>query len=183
MNQWPFWDSMSVAILLVATAAVGFLIGHHLRRYDQRRRGRRRASAGIAAERRAEVLLARHGFIVSKRQARVRWSAAVDGSPRSFTLCADYLVERNGRKYVAEVKSGRLAPRLSHAPTRRQLLEYRHAFDVHDVLLVDMTHEQIHYVTFDGWAPSPAAHRRVAWIALGALLGVALTAGAISILG
>jgi hypothetical protein len=37
---------------------------------------------------------------------------------------------------VAEVKTGEVAPRLSTAATRRQLLEYRVAFDVDGVLLV-----------------------------------------------
>ena len=66
----------------------------------------------------------------------------MDGARRRRTdgrtlLRADLLVTRNGRRYVAEVKTGRTAPRLDCAATRRQLLEYRIAFGVDGVLLVD----------------------------------------------
>ena len=41
-----------------------------------------------------------------------------------------------GEIFVAEVKTGDEAPRMSTAATRRQLLEYHVAFDVDGVLLV-----------------------------------------------
>ena len=65
-----------------------------------------------------------------------------------FTLIADYLVERDGRRWVAEVKTGERALDLRHGPTRRQMLEYRHAFDVDGVLLVDAEGQQITRVRF-----------------------------------
>ena len=67
-------------------------------------------------------------------------------------LRADYLVARAGRRYIAEVKTGRLAPRLAHGPTRRQLLEYRAAFDVHGVILVDADLQTITHVEVDLFA-------------------------------
>jgi hypothetical protein len=74
----------------------------------------------------------------------------------TFGLRADYLVAREGRRYVA-VKTGRLAPRLSHAPTRRQLLEYGAAFDVQGVLLVDADAESVTHVEWDVFARNPGA--------------------------
>jgi hypothetical protein len=51
-------------------------------------------------------------------------------------------------RYIAEVKTGRAAVRLDTAATRRQLLEYRVAFDVDGVLLVDAEAGEIRLVEF-----------------------------------
>jgi hypothetical protein len=72
----------------------------------------------------------------------------VDGRHRPVELRADYLVRRGSERYVAEVKTGRVAPCLSTAATRRQLLEYRLAYAADGVLLVDMEHKCIHEVEF-----------------------------------
>ena len=46
------------------------------------------------------------------------------------------------------MKTGPRATRITTAATRRQLLEYRVAYDVNGVLLVDMDKEQIHEIGF-----------------------------------
>ncbi len=76
------------------------------------------------------------GYTIVARQARTWWSPLVDGVPHETELRADYLVESGGATFVAEVKTGDEAPRMSTAATRRQLLEYHVAFDVDGVLLV-----------------------------------------------
>ena len=86
---------------------------------------------------------------------------------RRFALEADLLLSRRGRRYIADVKFGRLAAALDHGPTRRQLLEYALAYDVEGVLLVDMGSERIHEVKFGvldrtmaprfGWSSALAA--------------------------
>jgi len=98
-------------------------------------RMRARARRG---ERDAERLLARAGYRVTQRQARARATYRVDGDPREVEVVADLLVTRRGRTYVAEVKTGARAPDPTHRATRRQLLEYGHAFDADGVLLVDV---------------------------------------------
>jgi hypothetical protein len=49
---------------------------------------------------------------------------------------------------VVEVKTGALAPKIETSATRRQMLEYRVAFDVDGVLLVDAESGTVHEVTF-----------------------------------
>jgi hypothetical protein len=96
-----------------------------------------RSARAVAGESEAVELLAHEGYDVVAQQVEGSWTVRADGEPLTFGLRADYLVAQGGRRYIAEVKTGRLAPRLSHAPTRRQLLEYRAAFDVDGVVLVD----------------------------------------------
>lgn len=101
------------------------------------------------AERDAEILLGHQAYRVLERQVSRRWEMLVDGEAREVMSRADLVVEdARGRLWVAEVKSGERAPNPTLPATRRQLMEYLHAFDVAGVLLVDMEARQIHRVAF-----------------------------------
>jgi hypothetical protein len=88
------------------------------------------------------------GYEVLGAQVEGTYAVAVDGIETAVLLRADYLVARDGLTYVAEVKSGNAAPKLSTAATRRQLLEYLLAFGVDGVLLVDGETRRVHEVVF-----------------------------------
>jgi len=92
----------------------------------------------------------------------------------SFDLIADYLVEAGGKPWVAEVKTGDRALSLRHGPTRQQLLEYRHAFGVEGVLLVDAEAEQVQRIEFREPVHVPRSTHALAWLGAGLLLGVVL---------
>lgn len=136
----------------------------------------RRAARG---ERDAARLLARAGYRVCGAQVRGELEYRLDGAPRVVEVQADYLVESRGERFVAEVKTGREAPRLSNRATRRQLLEYAHAFDAAGVLLIDAERGRVHRVTLP--APrsevSRALSRDLAFLLIGAALGALLAAG------
>ena len=142
---------------------------HHWRK-DRSRRARFERAA--QAEEDARGLLQRHGYEVLDDQAQHTWTIRLNGEPHEVAMRADYLVRRRGKRYVAEVKSGRLAPRISTAATRRQLLEYLIAYPVAGVLLVDMEDEQIYEVTFpDLPAARPSLGQRLGWLLAGGMLG------------
>src|SRR5262249_39961800 len=130
-----------------------------------------RAAAG---EERAEKLLRKAGYRVEARQATRRWAVLVDGAPHEVTLRADFVVARGRRRFVAEVKTGDDAPEIAAPATRRQLLEYRCAFGVDGVLLVDAEERRVHAVDFA--LPTPRSSLRTAYVALlaGLMLGAAL---------
>jgi hypothetical protein len=142
---------------------------------------RARARRAVEGELRAEPLLGRAGYEVVARQARRSWTVYADGVPLEIGLRADLLVVRGGRSYVAEVKTGKVAPRLDHAATRRQLLEYRIAFGVDGVLLVDPDAEKVTVVEL-GTEPTRSEYgvatsaTSAAWISVflvGAAIGIA----------
>ena len=132
-----------------------------------------RASAGEVL---AEKLLAKAGYRIDARQATQRWAVRVDGEAAEVTLRADFVVSRRGRRYVAEVKTGQDAPEIAAPATRRQLLEYRCAFGVDGVLLVDAEARKVHAVDFALPVVAASASLRAVCVALfaGALLGAAL---------
>lgn len=167
--------------LVALAAAVALAVVQTLRlamaRWAPRRRLEVARVAGAEGERRAEPLLVGMGYAVVGRQVATRYELAVDGEPCVVALRADYVVERDGRRYVAEVKTGRMAPRVESPATRRQLLEYRVAFDVDGVLLVDVDAGRVRSLEF----PAPAVTAADAgatwllWLALGGALGAGAT--------
>jgi hypothetical protein len=97
----------------------------------------RHRKTGARGEARARKLLEAEGYAIEAEQVTRRYELRVDGLPHPVPLRADYLVRRDGRAFIAEVKSGAESARIGNAATRRQLIEYRLAFDVDGILLVD----------------------------------------------
>jgi hypothetical protein len=151
------------------------LLREKLARALRARANRVRARRAAAGEIDAEPLLGRAGYEVLARQVPGRWTVFADGEPCEIAVRADLIVQRGGRRYVAEVKTGRLAPRLDHAPTRRQLLEYSVAFEADGVLLVDADEGRVTVVDLPT-SRTRARARGAAWMVpfvLGLALGAA----------
>jgi Holliday junction resolvase-like predicted endonuclease len=101
-------------------------------------------------ERQAVALLESHGYRVIEAQLRGHWWIEVDGEEQRVEVIADLLVERDGHRWIAEVKTGDLATDPTRPATRRQLLEYLLAFEPDGLLLVDMDRESICEIGFPG---------------------------------
>ncbi len=167
------WVGLAALAAFVALVQTVRIVGG---RWLRRRTLRVRFERAAQGEHRAEPLLRAAGYEILGRQVQGSWTLHADGEPIAVALRADLLVSKGGRRYVAEVKTGRLAPRLDHAPTRRQLLEYRVAFDVDGVLLVDAEANRIIEVDLDATRPSspPRPRRWRVALAVGLTLGVAV---------
>ncbi|NOY89557.1 MAG: hypothetical protein GXP55_00005, partial [Deltaproteobacteria bacterium] len=142
------------------------------------RRARKRLRKALRGERDAERLLEARGFVIEARQQRAELTLRVDGEQVSAGVRADLIVRRGDVRYVAEVKTGKLAPRVDHAATRRQLLEYALVFDVDGVLLVEPEADLVREVEFPALtrrAPpgSASAQMLVGWL-IAAALGAAM---------
>lgn len=124
----------------IATAVLLLVVALALRALARRaasRRAKVRARRAAAGESDATALLAAAGYEVLATQCRLIWTITCDGEPVEIELRCDALVAREGRRLVAEVKTGERAPSLTTAATRRQLLEYAVAYRADGVLLVD----------------------------------------------
>lgn len=138
-------------VLVTATVAAVLLVvalGRWLAARGRSRVARRRAGLALAGERRAEGLLAAAGFTVLDRQVAHLWHIAVDDAVHEAALRCDFVVARDGERWVAECKTGEVAPRLTTAATRRQLLEYQVAYAACGVALVDATAGTVQEVRF-----------------------------------
>ena len=96
------------------------------------------------------------GYGVVGRQPTRRWRMTIAGRPREVSSRADLLVERKGRRFVADVKTGGRAPDPRIPATRRQLMEYLLVFEVDGALLVDMERGRVREVEFPDFGPLAA---------------------------
>lgn len=136
-----------LALTLAALALLALWVLALSRRGSTRSRARvRRAQRGEEA---AEALLEDEGYTVVERQAPGSWSLRLDGEEFEVQVRADLIVEREGLRYVAEVKTGSLATDPLYPPTRRQLLEYWVAFEPDGLLLIDVEAGRIIEVELD----------------------------------
>ncbi len=103
---------------------------------------------GRAAEKEAEEVLRKKGYKILSYQKRDKYEIIVDNEPHQITIIADFLVEKRGKKYVVEVKTGRDAPSIRNSTTRRQLLEYYYVFKPDGILLVDMENGLFYQIEF-----------------------------------
>jgi hypothetical protein len=139
-------------LALIAGAAVAIAILQALvgafRRWARRRGLAIRMDRASRGEASAGPWLEGRGFTILGAQVVAEHHVQVDDRLVMVALRADYLVERRGSRYVVEVKTGALAPRIETSATRRQMLEYLVAFDVHGVLLLDAETGNVHEVSF-----------------------------------
>ncbi len=138
---WGVMLTASALLLAVQTVAMA-------RRRLARRKRQRRSRRAYRAEERAENLLRKQGFIPLDEQVRQEWTVLVDGQEEVVELIADWIVESEGLRFLVEVKTGEFGPSIRYAATRRQLLEYRCAFDVDGLILLDMNTGQWQLIEF-----------------------------------
>ena len=121
----------------------------------------------LRGEAHAALWLEDLGYAILGAQVVVEHAVRVDDCVVTVALRADYLVAKAGARYIAEVKTGALAPRIETSATRRQMLEYRVAFDVDGILLVDGETRKVHEITFpslDRLAPARSSWPVLAFV-------------------
>lgn len=102
------------------------------------RRNRARQRVAAVGESDADALLEAAGFELVGEQVIVEWPMEIDGEVCWVQNRCDKVVRRDGLFYVAEVKTGTMAPNPTHPATRRQLLEYLLTHEADGALLVDV---------------------------------------------
>ena len=165
-------ENLRLALAVAVGVVLLLVLRQAFHAWWRRRRIVDRMARARKGESRARELLEARGYCVIGAQFGCSYTLSIDGEDLTIPLRADYLVTRDGRRYVAEVKTGAYAPYLRTPATRRQLLEYRIAFDVDGVVLVDAEQHLVHVVQFP-FPGQPRADRRspFGWIAFG--VGVA----------
>lgn len=142
-----------IIIIALSSALGGAVIGSILFFFAGRAllslKMKRRVELGQFSQEEAETLLKNKGFKIIDKQKRADIITYIDGKPNLGFVKADLIVEKNGKKYVAEVKAGELVADPLEPMTRRQLLEYKFAYKPYEVLLVNMLDKSIHKIDFE----------------------------------
>ncbi|HEX5661264.1 MAG TPA: hypothetical protein VFX59_28940 [Polyangiales bacterium] len=175
----------TVLLALVGVAVLFLVLGGWLeglrRTFVAKRSASKAAKHGIKSEKDAEKLLKKLGYQVIQRRPPASYWAVVDGEPQAINLAGDWLLEKGGQSFLAEVKTGKAA-KLENEATRRQILEYQLAFGVDAILLLDMDAKVMRTIRFPlpkkaGVAVAAKAKKKKAvglLVAVGALAGLAL---------
>lgn len=149
---WTAW-LLGAVVVLLAIALTWRIAVHRTTR--GRRRALGAAAHGRSMEARAPALLEARGFTIVETHPQRSYVFTVNDVEETAWLRADLLVERDGARFVVEIKTGRAA-RPTVRGTRRQLLEYALHYAVDAVLLLDADRDVLTVVDFDGMAPEPS---------------------------
>lgn len=113
-------------------------------------KSRMRIARGVKKEKDAKNVLRKLGYDVVSEQAEYNHSFKVNGKTITVPVRIDYLVRRNGKNYVVEVKSGEKANSMYNKDTRRQVLEYAFVVPSDGIFLLDMESKKLMKVEFLG---------------------------------
>ena len=148
-------------LFVIAAVAIVLALGQAVAAAWTRRARRARILARVVrageGEAGAVAMLEDLGFEILGAQVAAEYPVRVDDEITLIQVRADFVVRKDGASYVVEVKTGAVAPRIATTATRRQLLEYRVAFDVDGVLLLDAEAGRLHAVTFPLFSSAPGA--------------------------
>jgi hypothetical protein len=106
-----------------------------------RRRGRRGEEVAIQ-------ILEQKGYTILQSQISLPGYIYVNDEKQEFDIRPDYLVDKNGTQYLAEVKTGNAASSANRG-TRRQLLEYAALGNTDTIILVDATRGTLQKIRFE----------------------------------
>ena len=124
--------------VLVGLAFVfGLIFFYKLQRWWRGFLGRRQFKHGNKGEFKARKFLEKNGFQIIDEQTNLTSTISLNDKPFDISMRADYLVERNGKRAIVEVKTGKRAIEPLNIHTRRQILEYACFYDVDEVYLFD----------------------------------------------
>ena len=138
-----------ILIVLVIAAIVIFLwLGWKLRLAWKNFLFSRRMRRGRRGETNAIELLEKHGYRIVQSQVTLPGHLYVDDDRLNFDIRPDYLVERDGVQYLAEVKTGDAA-KVVNRSTRRQLFEYARLGSTDTIVLVDATTGTVSEIRFE----------------------------------
>jgi hypothetical protein len=136
-NMQQVSPTTAAIVASVLGLALGAWLALALRRTRETLRARAHNARGRRAENAAAKLLESNGYRIVGRQDRKTYVVRQGETDQKVELILDFVVEKGGERFAAEVKSGGAAAGIERADTRRQLLEYQLVLGTKRVLLVD----------------------------------------------
>jgi hypothetical protein len=142
----------------------------------------KRLKRGKDAEHGAKRILEKSGYSIHDYQPALNYHFQVDKKSLQVNITPDFIVKKNGVKYIVEVKTGDTAGNPNFSATRRQMLEYNLASEL-PVLFVNMDELTIEEVRF----PFAASSNSINWwkylsVIMLSVLGITVIAMAVSAL-
>lgn len=151
MISFDYTNQNHIIFLLLALIIVSLLclvIRYKFIEYSNQRRVKKRFERGNKLELNAKSFLENKGYEVTDYQSTYDHIYRVDGVEQTATIEPDYIVKKNGKRYIVEVKSGTTAISARNRHTRRQLLEYDYVIKNDGIFLLDMENHKLQLIKF-----------------------------------
>ena len=134
-------------IIVFITLSVFLWLGWRAHKHWKRILLWRIRKRGQLGEYKAIKLLRKNGYKILDSQILLSGQIQVNKEMLTFDIRPDFLVEKDGVRFLAEVKTG-TAGCPSNKETRRQLLEYAFVTETNTIILVDVTNDFISQICF-----------------------------------
>ena len=148
MKQHPYIEYLYIAAIALL---LFFFLRLLIKQYKEKRAATKRFKRGAKLEKEGRDFLIKQGYKIEHEQYLAHHVFYVDGQRESIGIIPDYIVSKQGKTYIVDVKSGRSAITLKDKATRRQLLEYDSAIPNDGIFLLDMENETLKHVHFESW--------------------------------
>ena len=132
--------SLPALIIVFITLSVFLWLGWRAHKHWKRILLWRIRKRGQLGEYKAIKLLRKNGYKILDSQIVLSGQIQVNKERLTFDIRPDFLVEKDGVQFLAEVKTG-TAGCPSNKETRRQLLEYAFVTETSTIILVDVTND------------------------------------------
>lgn len=138
--------TLFIVIIIVLLIA---LIKYKLATYRIKQAQKKRFARGLMLENEAFSYLKDLGYSIVDMQQTHYHQYEVNGKKQTSKLILDYLVEKEGKTFIVEVKSGNSAIYMQNSNTRRQLLEYDYTINSDGIFLLDMENRNMQLIRFN----------------------------------
>jgi hypothetical protein len=135
-------------ILSLIVIIILILLQIKLKAFNKKRVLRKRFKRGLYLEDKAKEYLSNIGFNIIEEQRSYYHTYKVNGINNKAKIIVDYIVEKGGKRYIVEVKSGKSAISTNNKNTRRQLLEYDFVLENDGIFLLDMENKNMQLIEF-----------------------------------
>jgi hypothetical protein len=160
-----------IFFVIVIVVLIIALVKYKLSDYKKKRTIKKRFERGNLLESQARKFLKSKGYRILEEQKIYFHKYLVNGTPHRSKLILDYIVKKEDKTYIVEVKSGKSAIHLKDKNTRRQILEYDFVIENDGVFILDMENKNMQLVEFYSKAErKEETLRRV--IIISAILGI-----------
>lgn len=152
MGEWfPLTIRVSVVTVTAFCAgiAVMWLIAKLQKTFESFKR-KKRFKRGTEGEAEACLYLQKHGFSICRAQDETAASMLINGISHDYTVRADYVAVKKGKRCIVEVKTGKKAVDPLFSDTRRQLLEYAVVYKVDNIFLFNADDGILMKIDFPG---------------------------------
>ncbi|MCG8580517.1 MAG: hypothetical protein MI866_11395 [Bacteroidales bacterium] len=176
MQNFDYTNQNHIIFLLlglIIVVLVFLIVRYKIKTYIQERRVRKRFERGNKLELQARNFLKSKGYTIIDYQSTYEHKYMEDGEVMYAEIQPDYIVKKNGKKYIVEVKSGNQAISARNRNTRRQLLEYDYVVENDGVFLLDMENRQLKLVQFKSKMERRSG-RLIKAVIIAAIIGMAI---------